>query len=1775
MFGAQGSGAQGDAGEGGDAGGNPGAFGANAGAGGGNAAAAAATQNVSIVLKPNHIIHLKSPDQVDLFMEKAESYICQHPMFRAELEGTSHPSEASSLRQEQILNFLIQTVEYPLAFQEIKTISTTRVPPGTHSRRGHEAWQALKNFFYNQGSVRLVQLQQKLQKKQGPAELGGVYVTRVLNARAELKEAGDTVTDLSIKTILLNGLRREYRPFVADALHRFRDMTVEEVALQIRQAAITVEADQQSAAAEDSEGIYLGSVQDPFGFQQPPQRQLEPAQTAMISVADFRSYLSAEHQQLSGAAYAAVDRALMAATLDQRRCYNCGQQGHLSYACPERQMQAPGRGPQGRFGQQDRSWGGHQSQPQRPMPHQRPAYQRYQHPTGARQPQIMQRTFNNSPAPPDLSGRAPIRPAPPSAPAPSGTEVTPQDQQQAAHQAALAYEDDFNFYDGGMMALHSDHVHGYWGYAGSSQVTSSPLIFHDLDDICDDNYEESSDLEHLPAEDIDVRFTPDPWSDINVYEPGLIPRSDGSIPDLIIYRKTHCSWDDDEPLTIRVQYSPCEIEEDPWADDDGLDADFLFKYTCADSLYGEEGRDIAREDSSTIERVDAPLQLFNRYAPLQLEDPVADTEIPATDSPVHHPCQQHSPQPQPRPIGSLKKPRLSARPQWKLEAMTTIGMQSRHNQDYLSPSPAGVVTSSITRRAFNGTCWIDTQYYCLIYERVYGYRPIWEESAYKAREVRRTRHDLPTPSDLPELIPPECDTRSPYAGVTISEVGFTSPLVFVDNLEEEAFAAVEYSRDQKQVTREQILMETLLTCRIVPLPAIIQHLTELCAGGTLPGLTAVLHSGITVRNYTLCESSNAIRYIALHRLTELQREHPHLISTAAIASATSLSQNVLELDVDAFKRSATLPPPDVVVASPMCTPFSQAGNSPGWCSHASRTFISCVNLIRALYDWREGQLTYVFKNVPASGSYQAVLDALGEPLLVDGPPLGSTAYRKTALWTNGASRLSLQDDYLRSYNPGPVVSDFLERNGHSPDWQPVDPQQQYLAKIVSRPGSWAFSFDRNGKPGMGMLLYQGVYVEPSIVIREEMVGMRAGATAAPGAPDALRFRVIGGCWDHNIARWFFKALMRNRPRPKDSSHIAAVSSRQSPAPAWKQHKVNANGAGTWIVDGGATSHVSAHRSDFWAYRPLEPQPMLDGIKLPAAGIGSINVTLATSIGKKTATLHDVLHVPGMINSTTSVTRLFSQRASQHASKLVAPTYILGKDRAVIDFGVFQIPLDLDTHRNLYTMHTDIHQTPGPTELVLAAIAPVPASPAPQQPRPAAYLAQSRNLWHRRLGHISPARLQRLPRDASGVIFTNAPETFCKSCAITKSVRIASGRGTSDRKMKPLSKVGCDIWSHKVASINGYYYILGFTCYSTSYAVIYRMRTKDEAPRYLQQFLAWAYREHHPVHEIRCDSDAVFKGRDFREVAHQSDTAISYSAPYTPTENGLQERTWGIIMPMVRAMLSTAELPQTFWDFAALTAVYLHNRLYHSGCNGVPITLLTGMVPNLSHVRTFGCPAYVHVPHHQRKKMEDTAFEGILVGYDINTPSGYLVYNSRTRRTISTKHVRFDETFGGRLAEEGMKQPPEDSKPQPQSFPLADSSSDDEDPIFTLPANTPANSGPPTTKPPDAPQRGERPEPSSGNNSGMHQPEFYTPHNSPAATSAASSPHDSDTSDPSTVSMEVSEGDTPEISQRSTRQRDPLSIQERINRSLQGDAYLATTGQHPLMQQNGRRQRRRR
>ena len=193
------------------------------------------------------------------------------------------------------------------------------------------------------------------------------------------------------------------------------------------------------------------------------------------------------------------------------------------------------------------------------------------------------------------------------------------------------------------------------------------------------------------------------------------------------------------------------------------------------------------------------------------------------------------------------------------------------------------------------------------------------------------------------------------------------------------------------------------------------------------------------------------------------------------------------------------------------------------------------------------------------------------------------------------------------------------------------------------------------------------------------------------------------------------------------------------------------------------------------------------------------------------------------------------------------------------------------------------------------------------------------------------------------------------------------------------------------------------------------------------------------------------------------------------------------------MLHTAHLHVSYWEFAVLTASFVHNRTYHRGVDGVPITLVSGIVPDLSSLRTFGCPAYVHVPAGQRRKLADTAFKGIFVGYSTDN-YGYLVYNPQTHRVVVTRHVKFDETFGGRLIEEGQSPVVNDMAADTTTAETEEevhSSSDDDDildPIHYLP--TPASSNgtslkndhPKTTGQDSPPTTGSFPNMSSDNSS---------------------------------------------------------------------------------------------
>ena len=102
------------------------------------------------------------------------------------------------------------------------------------------------------------------------------------------------------------------------------------------------------------------------------------------------------------------------------------------------------------------------------------------------------------------------------------------------------------------------------------------------------------------------------------------------------------------------------------------------------------------------------------------------------------------------------------------------------------------------------------------------------------------------------------------------------------------------------------------------------------------------------------------------------------------------------------------------------------------------------------------------------------------------------------------------------------------------------------------------------------------------------------------------------------------------------------------------------------------------------------------------------------------------------------------------------------------------------------------------------------------------------------------------------------------------------------------------------------------------------------------------------------------------------------------------------------------MPDYFWAEAVATAVYIMNRTPTAAVHGMTLEeMYTGQKPDISHLKVFGCIAYVHVPDEKRTKLDPKAEKCIFIGYALHQ-KGYRCYNPSTRKMQVSKDVVFDE-----------------------------------------------------------------------------------------------------------------------------------------------------------------------
>jgi hypothetical protein len=97
-----------------------------------------------------------------------------------------------------------------------------------------------------------------------------------------------------------------------------------------------------------------------------------------------------------------------------------------------------------------------------------------------------------------------------------------------------------------------------------------------------------------------------------------------------------------------------------------------------------------------------------------------------------------------------------------------------------------------------------------------------------------------------------------------------------------------------------------------------------------------------------------------------------------------------------------------------------------------------------------------------------------------------------------------------------------------------------------------------------------------------------------------------------------------------------------------------------------------------------------------------------------------------------------------------------------------------------------------------------------------------------------------------------------------------------------------------------------------------------------------------------------------------------------------------------------------WAEAAMTAVYVQNRLCHSALGfKTSEEMFSGKKPEVSHLKIFGCPVFVHIPKENRNKLDPSGKKGIFVGY-CEVSKAFRIYIPGHHHIEISRDVTFDE-----------------------------------------------------------------------------------------------------------------------------------------------------------------------
>ena len=303
--------------------------------------------------------------------------------------------------------------------------------------------------------------------------------------------------------------------------------------------------------------------------------------------------------------------------------------------------------------------------------------------------------------------------------------------------------------------------------------------------------------------------------------------------------------------------------------------------------------------------------------------------------------------------------------------------------------------------------------------------------------------------------------------------------------------------------------------------------------------------------------------------------------------------------------------------------------------------------------------------------------------------------------------------------------------------------------------------------------------------------------------------------------------------------------------------------------------------------------------------------------------------------------------------------------------------------------------------------------------------------HTRMGHLSPSAMKTV-FDKSMVLGVATPTIgspadidHCTGCLYGKAHRQPFPAGVAQRASRPLQLVHSDLCGpvHDILDKPKegtppppHQYVLTFIDdYSREvWATVTTAKSGTAVLEQFRKYKVWAEKQTgFTIQTLRTDGGGEYINKQFDTYLSILGVNKQVTAAYTPQQNGVAERMNRTLLEATRSMLHASGLPLTYWHHALKTAVYLRNRSPTSALDGItPHHAWHGDKPDLSHLRTFGCRAYMHINKKKiTSKLQPRSIPVIFIGYHTEAKA-WRVYDPVGKQEHITRDLTFHENVSG-------------------------------------------------------------------------------------------------------------------------------------------------------------------